>query len=71
MKKTKTEQRFCGNCDTHVPYNYPDDAFCSKRLAEGKNPVVRTLWCCEDWDPAGQECYCVQEATRNKASRNK
>jgi hypothetical protein len=23
-------------------------------------------WCCKDWNPTSQECYCLEEATKNK-----
>jgi hypothetical protein len=62
MKKTSDKERYCGNCGSHNAYNYPDEVFCGKRLADAKDPVVETLWCCEDWNPSSQECYCVREA---------
>jgi hypothetical protein len=66
MKKNTVERKFCGNCGSHNAYNYPDEIFCGKRLSEDKNPIVKTLWCCENWNPASQECYCISEATKKQ-----
>jgi hypothetical protein len=60
------EGKFCGNCDSHNAYSYPDRVFCSTRYSEGKNPIVDTLWGCEDWSPVSQKCYCVREAQRKQ-----
>jgi hypothetical protein len=60
----REQERFCGNCDTHVSYEYPTKIFCSTRYEKGKDPIVDTLWFCEDWNLVSQECYCVQEALR-------
>jgi len=68
-EKAKTERRFCGNCGNHNAYNYPDQIFCTKRLSDNKDPVVQTLWCCEDWNPSSQECYCVEEAIKKQNSK--
>jgi len=68
-EKAKTKQRFCGNCGNHNAYNYPDQVFCSMRFSENKNPIVETLWCCEEWNPSSQECYCVEEAMKNKKTK--
>jgi hypothetical protein len=70
MKEAPATQRFCGNCGSHNAYNYPDQLFCGKRLGENKNPIVQALWCCEDWNPASQECYCVREALKNRNSKS-
>jgi hypothetical protein len=61
-REASEEQKFCGNCGSHNAYEYPDRVFCSKRFGEDKNPIVETLWCCENWNPSSQECYCVKEA---------
>ena len=67
MKRVETENRLCGNCSSHNPYEYPDKIFCSARYAESKNPIVDTLWSCEMWTPATQKCYCIREILeRNK-----
>ncbi|MEM2118703.1 MAG: hypothetical protein QW840_01095 [Candidatus Bathyarchaeia archaeon] len=66
MKNPANKQKFCGNCDSHNVYEYPNRVFCGKRLAENQNPIVPTLWCCEKWNPASQECYCLRDATTNK-----
>jgi hypothetical protein len=63
-EKAKTKKRFCGNCVHHNPYDYPDQILCTKLLLENKNPVVQTLWCCEEWNATGEECYCVEEAMK-------
>ena len=61
---TSDKERFCGNCDNHTSYDYPNKVFCSTRYAQGKYPIVDTLWFCEDWNLVSQECYCVREAQR-------
>jgi hypothetical protein len=66
-EKAKAKKRFCGNCDSHNPYKYPDQVLCTKRLFENKNPVVQTLWCCEEWNPISEECRCVEEAMKKDA----
>jgi len=66
MEKKSEIKKFCGNCNNHSPYNYPDQIFCQSRFLENKNPIVETLWCCEKWSSMTQECYCVQEALKNK-----
>jgi hypothetical protein len=54
--------RFCGNCGSHNPYEYPTRLFCSTRFAQNKDPIVDTLWCCGDWSPVVQACHCVRDA---------
>jgi hypothetical protein len=66
MKGNNTDKKFCGNCGSHNAYNYPDRLFCGKRFSEDKDPVVQTLWCCEEWNPSSQECYCVREAMKKQ-----
>jgi hypothetical protein len=67
MMLDKNERRsFCGNCDSHNAYDYPEKVFCSTRYGQGKDPIVHTLWCCKDWNQVTQECYCVREAQRKK-----
>jgi hypothetical protein len=66
MKENAVERKYCGNCGTHTVYNYPNQLFCSKRFSEDKNPLVDTLWCCENWNPSSQECYCVKEAMKKQ-----
>jgi hypothetical protein len=58
------EGRYCGNCDNHVSYEYPNKIFCSVRYGQGKDPITGTLWCCEEWNLASQECYCVGQAKK-------
>ncbi len=61
---TGETSRFCGNCDTHVSFEYPLKVFCSMRYEHGLDPVVDTLWHCEEWNLADQNCYCVEEALK-------
>jgi hypothetical protein len=68
-EKAETKQKFCGNCGNHCTYKYPDLVFCSQRFSENKNPVVETLWCCEEWNPSSQECCCVEDAMKKKSSK--
>jgi hypothetical protein len=65
-EKAKIKQKFCGNCGSHNAYNYPEQVFCTIRFSEGKDPIVQTLWCCEEWNPSSQECYCVEEAMKKR-----
>lgn len=73
MKKEENnknkQQKFCGNCGNHTTYNYPNQIFCSIRFCEGKNPIVDTLWHCENWNQSSQECYCIEEAKKNKNNK--
>jgi len=64
MKKTKNadSEKFCGNCTSHNAYEYPTRVFCTRRFLKNKNPIVQTLWHCEDWIKNAQECYCVRDA---------
>ena len=63
--KNKTEpERFCGNCDSHNSYNYPNQVFCSTRHWQSQEPIVPTLWHCDQWNQVSQECYCVREAKK-------
>jgi len=70
MLDDSKKERFCGNCDSHNAYDYPDRVFCSTRYAQGKDPIVGTLWFCQDYNPVSQECYCVKEAQAKKKNRN-
>jgi hypothetical protein len=65
-EKAKIKQKFCGNCGNHNAYSYPEQVFCSRRFSERKDPIVQTLWCCEEWNPSSQECYCVDEAMKKR-----
>ncbi|HEY4675355.1 MAG TPA: hypothetical protein VIH48_04795 [Candidatus Bathyarchaeia archaeon] len=65
-KEGKEKQRFCGNCGNHNAYNYPHQVFCTMRFCANENPIVPTLWCCEKWNPSGQECYCIEEAMKKQ-----
>ena len=63
MKSLEKEKRFCGS---HNPYEYPTRMFCSTRYAQNRNPIVDTLWSCDDWNPAAQACHCVRDALKEK-----
>ncbi|MDH7563513.1 MAG: hypothetical protein QHH24_01330 [Candidatus Bathyarchaeota archaeon] len=63
-KENKSKERFCGNCDSHSAYYYPRQVFCMRRFTANKEPVVDTLWHCEDWNLGAQECCCVSEAKK-------
>jgi len=65
-KKAKKKQSFCGNCGNHNAYDYPDKIFCFLRFCENKNPIVETLWCCGEWNPSSQECYCIEETLKKQ-----
>jgi hypothetical protein len=66
VKNRERMKKFCGNCDSHNLYDYPARMFCSRRYAQNKDPIVDTLWCCDEWRMVSQECYCVREALRKK-----
>ena len=68
MKKGEKQKKFCGNCDSHSPYEYPTRIFCSTRYAQNKDPIVDTLWCCDMWNPVSQECHCIREALKEENS---
>jgi hypothetical protein len=62
----RTKQKFCGNCGNHNAYEYPEKIFCSRRFSKNEEPIVDTLWCCPEWNPSSQECYCVEEALKKQ-----
>jgi hypothetical protein len=66
MINKKEAEKFCGNCDSHNLYEFPSKIFCSTRYDQGKDPIVDTLWHCEDWSLVSQKCYCVREALSEK-----
>lgn len=66
MKKTQSKQTFCGNCTSHNAYEYPVRVFCTRRFLKNKDPIVQTLWCCEEYYPAAQECNCITDASHKK-----
>ena len=68
MINKKKAEKFCGNCDSHNLYEFPSKIFCSTRYDQGKDPIVDTLWHCEDWSLVSQECHCVREALNEKNS---
>jgi hypothetical protein len=66
LRKEADVKRFCGNCTSHNMYEYPLKLFCTKRFLSKKDPIVDTLWHCEDWYENAQHCHCVEEAQRIK-----
>ncbi|TRO51047.1 hypothetical protein E2P61_07210 [Candidatus Bathyarchaeota archaeon] len=56
--------RFCGNCRSHNPYEYPIMIFCVKRYGQNKDPIMDTLECCNNWSPVNQSCHCVRDALK-------
>lgn len=66
MKRNLKVKKFCGNCNNHNLYHYPELMFCTTRYAQNKNPIVETLWCCSEWTKVVQECHCVEEALKAK-----
>jgi hypothetical protein len=68
MNSKNEVKKFCGNCSSHNVYEYPSLMFCSTRYDQNKDPIVDTLWCCDDWSMASQKCYCVREALKKKNS---
>jgi hypothetical protein len=56
----------CGNCDSHNSYQYPVKVFCSTRHWHSLDPIVDTLWRCENYNRVSQECYCAREAEKAK-----
>lgn len=57
---------YCGNCDSHNSYLYPGKVFCSTRYWHSLDPIVNTLWRCENYNKVSQECYCAREALKAK-----
>jgi hypothetical protein len=66
MKSSEKTKKFCGNCSSHNLFHYPDRIFCSTRYGQSKDPIVDTLWCCDEWNLVSQDCYCVREALKKK-----
>jgi hypothetical protein len=65
-KKATNREEFCGNCTSHNAYNYPDEVFCTRRFLKNENPIVQTLWHCEDYYPNAQECNCIHDAKEKR-----
>ncbi len=61
----KPERKYCGNCNSHCIYHYPDKLFCMFRFFKKDNPIVATLSVCENWKQDYQKCFCVQEASKH------
>jgi hypothetical protein len=66
MTPDKEDGEYCGNCDSHNSYEYPNKVFCSTRYGKNLSPIVETLWRCNDYNKVSQECYCVREAQKEK-----
>jgi len=64
--RSEEKQKFCGNCGSHNAYDYPEQVFCTMRFLKNKEPIVKTLWHCEDWHLNSQECQCIKDATRKE-----
>ena len=62
MKDLGKTKRYCGNCNSHNPYEYPIKIFCLTRYAQKKDPIVNTLWHCNFWKQTTQECHCIRDA---------
>ena len=62
--KAEKGEKYCGNCSYHNVYEYPSKIFCTYRLVRRLNPVVPTLWCCENWTPAIDKCFCIEDAKK-------
>jgi hypothetical protein len=62
---------YCGNCDSHNSYQYPRKVFCSTRYWHSLDPIVDTLWRCENYNKVSQECFCVREALKAKKETGK
>ena len=60
------DDEYCGNCDSHNSYQYPKKVFCSTRHWHSLDPIVDTLWRCENYNRVSQECFCVREALKVK-----
>ena len=71
MPNKDSKAKFCGNCDSHNAYDYPEKVFCSTRYAQNKDPIVRVLWFCDEWNRISQECYCVREALHKSHGNSK
>jgi len=69
MKKQLQSKRFCGNCNNHSVYHYPDLIFCRLRHLSRSDPIVQTLGFCEQWEPCPQECFCVEEALNKRGQK--
>ena len=72
MKVERKEiEKYCGNCSYHNTYEYPSKVFCTYRLVKGLDPVVPTLWCCENWTADIDECFCVEDAKKKIEKQSK
>lgn len=66
-KQVKSERKYCGNCNHHNAYRFPDKIFCMFHFLKQKNPIYSTLDVCENWEPDYQECFCVQESLKKQS----
>lgn len=67
--KREIKEKYCGNCSYHNVYEFPSKIFCTYRLAKGLDPIISTLWCCENWQPSVDDCFCV-EAAKKQAGKH-
>jgi len=69
-EKSESKEKFCGNCRYHNTYEYPDLIFCFVQYKKRNNPVVSTLYCCDEWEFKPQGCFCLEDSFK-KAGRKK
>jgi hypothetical protein len=69
MRDRDKQKEFCGNCDSHNSFDYPNRVFCSTRYGKDKDPIVHTLWSCSEWNKVSQGCYCVREALKQQRKK--
>jgi hypothetical protein len=67
MTKKPETDRFCGNCQFHSVYKYPEVIFCFKKFQQGEKAVLSTLDCCEQWMLQSQECFCIKDALEKQS----
>jgi hypothetical protein len=65
-KESKSENRFCGNCQYHDMYEYPILILCRFHYQNSSDFIFPTLGYCEKWAPESQECFCVEEAMKKR-----
>ena len=69
LKSNDTEknykEKYCGNCNSHNVYHYPDTILCFKRYTEKKEPfIVPVFYSCDEWEQQLQECNCLKDASK-------
>jgi hypothetical protein len=64
----KQNEKCCGNCKHHCPWDYPKTVFCELEFVEGteiKNSVKKTIDNnCSKWEKMSMsgDCNCVKDA---------